>query len=199
MWTNGLPYCSCALRYVRHFKGPTLWSPHDLNNYSILQSSGQENVIRRAMLSVSHLTLARWICVCSPAVVVLSYLFVRDCIFVSLLCLYHFFNVNFYVENIYLYYIYLRTVPLLDHVATVGRCTTHAFKVMDLDTKPEKKQPFMECKSTFLVLIQKSTKHTWAIKASDQPCLVTPLTSFIMYVLLHNFGSQSTWSSCQVA
>lgn len=76
---------------------------------------------------------------CSPAVVVLSFLFVRDCIFVSLLCLCHFFNVNFYVENIYLYYIYLRTVPLLDHLATVGQCTTCAFKLMDLDTKPEKK------------------------------------------------------------
>lgn len=48
----------------------------------------------------------------------------------------------------------------------------------------------------FLGLIQ---KQTWAIKASDQPHPVKPLTSFIMYVLLHNFGSQSTWSSWQVA
>lgn len=116
-----------------------------------------------------HLTLARWIWVCSPAVVVLSYLFVRDCIFVSLLCLCHFFNVNLCRK-------YILHIPQNCAIAwprSYGRPVHNPC----IQTNGFRHKTRKKAKSTFLVLIQKSAKHTWAITVSDQPCPVTPLTS----------------------
>lgn len=102
-----------------------------------------------SVFAVRHLTLERWICVCSSAVVVLSYLFVRDYLFHCFAC--HFFNVNVYVEYIY-------NIPQNCAIAwprSYGRLVyNRASKVMDVDRKPEKKrkeknQPVMECKSIF--------------------------------------------------